>query len=258
MPKNFKAKNYTTKPYTKYKKAFKKFARKKKMKTLSTVSWKSPVLLPDRMKLNLKWMGTWRVGSMPIGNVALPTTFGLSWNTLRGAGIDNTSRFSNRDTIGSHKYGVMYQNYVVTASKIKVVAVNLVTDSDFCISVYPANPNATQLATNTFVDYANVPYVKYGWGGIAGGGNDRVTVENYCTTAKIQGVEPQVVLSEADWWGTLGNDASAGDPSATRIAIWIVNVDNSSNLYATTWSGAIEVEMTQYVQFFNRRDATFN
>lgn len=258
MPsKNFRAKKYTTKPYTKFKRSFKKFAFKQKRKQLSVVKWKSPTLLPDMMKLKLKWLGTWRIGSAPIGAINLPTAFTLCWNTLRGTSIDVTNRFTQPDTIGSHKYGIMYQSYRIRASKIRITVVNLKADTDFCISVYPAPAGTTQLATNTFVDYGNVPYVKYGWGGIMGGGADKATVRNYCTTAKIYGVEPQVIKDEADYWGGLGNDATPTDPATTAKAFWLVNIDNSANAY-TTYSGGVEVEMTQYVEFFNRRDATFN
>lgn len=206
----------------------------------------------DGALLKFKWYGRATL------TANLPNLFSIGANTIQGTKIDVASpplfnAATATDPVMSHAWGEFYNSYTVLASAIRVTAVNLKTDTEIIINVFPSSIQTPTHATTDIPPYPQSPYSRYKVMTPSTGSRGEVTIKHYQSTSKVFGVAHAVINANPNFSSQTAGANPLNTPSNTWF--WLIAYTNAANLY-TSHVMSFEIVQTMYVKLFNRNEDT--
>lgn len=145
----------------------------------------------------------------------------------------------------------LYQYYRVWGSSIKIRWVND-TATGARVVVFPKGEVAA--FSGTADQAAMEAYARETFTG-GPSGMDRCVVKQFMKTAKILGLQKRAIGTNNDYAGTIANPPAATTSwTAPTVGLWQWIISASSMDATTALTGAYILDVTYYVELFNRRD----
>lgn len=233
-----KTKKYSSKgTYLPYKKRDpnQKYNSNKKNNYSTTVVVKGPNIVPDIYVVKLKYVNTTSLSS---------TSGAQGLNQYRANGpyecffTGTTGQPSGFDQLAQ-----LYGYYTVTGSRCKVKFTGGSAQLGDDLVLVPTL--VSSLAGGTTNDkLMQLPYAKR-YIGNSNNGSQTAMIDNYITTAKIWGEEPETVISDDTF--------SADTSSAVPATQWFWNLSYQSLNRSSTQTIYYIVEIDYYMRFYGRR-----
>lgn len=196
---------------------------------------KGPNITPDRIMVKLKYTET----------TAL-TGAALFDYKYRGNSIfDPEEGVGGGQPTGFDQWANFYNQYIVTASAIRVDIVNTLASGSTSFIVVPTS-ESTSLATNLDL-VQNYPYAKSALLGPLSSSRSTRRIKHYISTAKMYGKNPRAIMDD-DQFGAI---TTANPVEQWHWHILAQSIDGTTNI-----TGTLQVEITFYVVFYDRRDLT--
>lgn len=201
-------------------------------------------LLPDRLKVKLRWQAT---ETLTFDDQGLVVT-----NYLGNGPYDpdGDGSFTHQPT-GWDQYCALYKEYYCSGSSMKVTAINNsgdAVDGGNIFGVYPAiDPiNTTDMLTIAPVGY---PYCTEKFLNILNGPGGLVTIKKYMPCKKIYGKRTS---TDPTFFGTAGSQALGTNPTA--LWWWNFYASARQGSEAEGKSITLRITITYYIQFCIRRE----
>lgn len=196
---------------------------------LSAVTVGGPDIIPDSYSCKLKYT--------EILNLS-PGLYYYQYQFSGNGIFDPNVTSTGTQPTGRDQLAALYQKYVVTGSRMKLLFTNTVSSASVIVSSIPTT-SAIAIAANDINMNLRNPYSKNKVAGTSGGSN-RITVSNYMTTKKIFGEK------------SIAEDDYEADVGAQPTNQWYWTWNAATGDLGTSITGNMIVEITYYVKFFKR------
>lgn len=238
MPRKYMKKNYRKKP--RYRKRYNK--RKGKYNKMQSVIVRQPgVIVPDRMFTRLNYLIT--------DQSQLATTNNYGYLRYHANGLfDPSPLVFTAPVPGFKPIMELYENFRVRGCMIRVSFCNLEPVLASVVNIWPTDQDQALVAnTQQYLQEMNAnAYARYRTISPRGG-IDRTVLKAYIGFKKLIGTK--TVITDEAYTGS----ASA---NPTKLFYWNIGSYTMDASNYTTAGVRIEVKLTYYAEFFNRRQLT--
>lgn len=188
-------------------------------------------IVPDRLRTKLKYTSLFSVTS---------TSGAIQYQLMAGNGcFDPDITGSGHQPQGFDQYAALYQRYVCRGSAIKVSVNSNTAGSNYIFSVRPTS-DVNDFSSNMSVEVEK-SYVKWKVGTQS---NPARPIKMYRSTAKMEGVPNLKTLISDDY-------SAPFTANPTALWYWIVSASNADQQTTTNFNYYVEV--TYYVEFYDRK-----